>query len=416
MKNLKTKNHEKGFVLLAVYMAAIFICLFSTVLFARHQVGIQATERYQNRVLAFNAAEAGIDFALKELTTDAARRTGTESTAYTSSNIALGQHAFRYTISPVTNQTTRRRIDATGCAPSCDNASRAYQTSQITVYAEIETPPIPGNLFDYGIYAITSIKLDDSTFDSYDSSLGAYGGSNISGDGAIAANTTGSENIELDDSTVRGSVLVAETGDPSSVIEQEDSTITGTTGNLPAGWTLGAPTPMVDLATPPTEVDLSDITSTTTLSAGTYHTTSIGISGSKGKLVTTGAVKIYVDGAVSVTGIGTTVVDSKPGNLQIYVTGTSAVMIRGNGSFYGGIYAPNSAVTLQTSASGKGGSFFGAIVANTFSSYGGGAPAIHFDLAMRESHTPDPNQASRVGITTWQEMNSLAWGTGQTVS
>jgi hypothetical protein len=55
------------------------------------------------------------------------------------------------------------------------------------------------------------------------------------------------------------------------------------------------------------------------------------------------------------------------------------------------------------------------VVAKTFTTWGGGAPAIHFDLAMKEDYVPNPNENPRVGITTWQELNSLAWGTGQTV-
>ncbi|MFH0984986.1 MAG: hypothetical protein V1882_05560 [Candidatus Omnitrophota bacterium] len=416
MKIQKAATHEKGFVLLVVYMIVIFVSIFSAVLFARNQVEMQATERYQNRVLAFNAGEASIDFALRELSTDAARRSGTATTPYTSSEVSLGQHAFRYTISPVTGHSMIRRIDATGCAPSCDNSSRAYQTSLITVFAEIETPIPAGALFEYGIYATNSINLSGSTFDSYNSSLGAYGGSNISEDGAVAGDTTAAGGIALSSTTVRGDAAVDENGNPNTVITQTNSIITGTTGNLPAGWTLGAPTPMAELPTPPTEVDLSNVTSSRTLNAGTYHCSSIGISGSKGKIVTNGAVQIYVDGAVSVTGIGTTVTDNKPGNLHIYVTGSSNVMLRGNGSFYGGIYAPNSDVTFQTSNSGKGGTFFGAVVSKTFSTWGGGAPAFHFDLAMKEDYVPDPNQVARVGITTWQELNSLAWGTGQTVT
>ncbi|MFH1799694.1 MAG: hypothetical protein ABH891_02440 [Candidatus Omnitrophota bacterium] len=416
MKNLKKRTHERGFVLLAVYMAAIFMCLFSVVLFARQQVAIQATERYQNRLLAFNAAEAGIDSALHELGASEALRTTTASTTSTSSVTPLGQHAFQYVISPVEDKSSMRRIDATGCAPDCDDTSRAYQTSQITVYADLISPTPPAGIFDYGILATTAIDLEGSTFDSYNSAAGAYGGANVSSTGAIAADTTASEKIELDDTTVRGNVLVNENGNPATVIKQEDSTITGTTGNLPAGWAMGAPTPMAELETAPTEIDLSSVTSTRTLAAGTYHCTQISVSGNNGKIVTTGAVKIYVDSGVQITGIGTTVPDNKPGNLHIYVTGTAPCKVQGNGSFYGGLYAPNSDVEFKASNSGKGGVWFGAVVAKTFSTSGGGTPAFHFDLGMVTGSTPDPNLAPRVGITTWQEMNSLAWDTGQVVA
>jgi hypothetical protein len=433
MKNLKKRPHERGFVLLAVYMAAIFICLFSVVLFARHRVAIQATERYQNRVLAFNAAEAGIDTALTELTTNKdSRRTNTAAAAYPSSTTSLGQQAFYYTISPVTDPdtglkiSTRRRIDATGCAPSCDATTRDYQTSAITVYASLDSDEKVGGMFDYGVFTTQSMNLSGMTFDSYDSAA-AYGGANISSKGSVAANATASEKIELENSTVRGTVLVGESGNPNTVIEQEHSTIippvtdpvTPPTGNLPPAsvWTLGAPTPMADL--PPGTVTelgnaLSGVTSSKTLAAGTYHCSQISVSGSKGKIVTTGPVKIYVDGGVEITGIGTTVPSDKPGNLQIYVTGTASCKVQGNGSFFGGLYAPNSDVTFKASNSGKGGVWFGAVVAKTFSTGGGGTPAFHYDVSMKTTPTENPNFTPSVSITTWQEMNSLAWGTGQT--
>jgi hypothetical protein len=128
-------------------------------------------------------------------------------------------------------------------------------------------------------------------------------------------------------------------------------------------------------------------------------------SSGNGKIVTTGTVKIYVDGGIDITGNGITVPDNQPGNLHLYATGSGAVKIAGNGAFYGGIFAPNSDVI----ASGNG-DIFGAIVSKTFETKGNSA--VHFDLAMKEIQTVDPNQTNIVRITAWQELNSLAWGLG----
>jgi hypothetical protein len=213
---------------------------------------------------------------------------------------------------------------------------------------------------------------------------------------------------------VNGNAVVSETGNPTTGITVTNSTITGTRGNLPTGWVLGAPTPIASLPTPPTEIDLSNVTKAVTLAAGTYHCSSIHLSGNKGAIVTTGAVKIYVDGSVAITGQGTTAAENQPSNLHIYVTGNSSVLLRGNGSFMGGLYAPNSDVSFQTSNSGKGGVIYGAIVAKTFSTFGGGNPTVHFDLAMKTTPAPDPNANDQINVLTWQEMNSLAWNTGVT--
>ena len=67
MKTLKSISNKKGFVLLVVYIVVVVVAIFAFAFFARHQAAMQGTERYQNRILAFNAAEAGIDAALRYL-------------------------------------------------------------------------------------------------------------------------------------------------------------------------------------------------------------------------------------------------------------------------------------------------------------------------------------------------------------
>lgn len=416
MKNLKTAVHERGFVLLVVYVVVIFVSLFSAVFFVRHQIAIQSTERYQNRVLAFNAAESGIDFALRELATDAAMRsTPPENAAesdppyYTSPVFPMSQNAFRVKLSFVPEKPMFRRIDAEGYAPNNDTTARAYQTSKITVYAQITEPAPPGSLFEYGIYAKQSIDLSgDKTcaFDSYNSNQGAYGGSNVSGEGAIAADTIAVDKILLKNTTVNGSVLVGDDGNPSAVIDLKKATITGETTTLADDWELPDLPPLPETHT---NIDLSNISGSTviTLAPGTYHCTSLKTTGNA-KIVTTGAVKIYVDGNIDLEGNGITVPNNHPGNLYLFATGSVNVKIAGNGSFYGGVFAPNSDVV----ADGNG-DIFGAVVSNTFTSVGNGA--VHFDLAMKEAQPVDPNQMHIVRVRAWQELNSLAWGTGASV-
>ena len=409
---MRPLKNEQGFVLLLVYTVVIFISIFAVAFFARHRTALQATERYQNRVLAFNAAEAGIDYALRELATNSSRRSQTESGTYTSAYMPLTKNEFRYTISPVPGKPNFRRIDSKGCAPNCDAVAltnqdstiRAYQTSDITVFCQITTPAPPPSLFEYGIYAGTSISLngDTTAFDSYNSNQGAYGGSNISSQGAIAGNTSGIGSIFLKHTTVNGNVVVATSANPSVVIETQGASITGTTGTLADGWSLPEPP---EIPADATSVDLTvSGNNTLTLAAGTYVTPTVQISGN-GSIVASGPVTIYVTGAIDITGNGITVPDNHPANLLLISTGSASVKIAGNGSFYGGIYAPDSNVT-----STGNGDIFGAIVSKTFTQ--GGNSAFHFDLAMKENQTVDPNQTNIVRITAWQELNSLSWGTG----
>lgn len=404
MKSQKRSTHEEGFVLLVVYMVVMFISIFSVVFFSRHNVAIQTTERYQNRVLAFNAAESGIDFALRELATDALRRSGTASTPYTSPDVPLSQNAFRFVVSPVAGESSLRRIDATGCSPSCDATSRAYQTSNITVYCQITAQAPPLSMFQYGVYSQDRITMSgNSAFDSYNSNYGAYGGSNKSAAGGMAVNSAAPGQLSLNgNAKINGDVFIAYNGNLNTVISVQNATISGTRSTLPEDWVAPAPAVLPDEYT---DISLNvSGNSTVTLAAGTYHVSSLKISGN-GKIRTTGAVKIYVSGEIDITGNGVVVPNNHPANLLLYSTGSSSVKIAGNGSFYGGVYAPNSAV----SASGNG-DVFGAVIAKTYTQSGNSA--THFDLALKDITIADPNQTQIARITAWQEMNSLAWGTG----
>lgn len=407
MKNLKMHHNERGFVLLVVYIVVMFVTVFSLAFFARHQVATQATERYQNRILAFNAAESGIDFALRQLATNSVIRTQTAAADYTSGDTSLDQNAFRFTISPVPDQPSLRRIDARGCAPECTESSRAYQASDITVYCEITSAAPPMSLFQYGVYAGTSISMSgNSAFDSYNSNYGAYGGSNKSSAGAMAVNNTAIGSMSLNgNAKVNGDVLVAHEGNPSIVVAVANATITGTRSTLPEDYPAPAAVETPADATS-TTINVSGNT-TITLAPGTYHVASLNVSGN-GKIKTTGAVKIYVEGSINITGNGFVVPDNHPANLLLYSTASGSVNIAGNGSFYGGIYAPNSAVT----ATGNG-DVFGAVIAKTYTQSGNSA--THFDLALRDMTVSNPNQTQIARIKAWQEMNSLAWGTGVTV-
>jgi hypothetical protein len=406
MKTFKTLHNERGFVLLVVYGVVIFVSVFSIVFFARHRTAIQATERYQNRILAFNAAESGIDYALRQLATDPTMRDQTTTTSYTSSYMSMEQNQFRFVASPVTGRSDLRRIDSQGCAPNCTTTSRGYQTSNITVYCRITADEPPPSLFTYGVYSANSITMSgNATFDSYDSRQGAYGGSNKSSTETMAVNSTQAGKMNLSgNAKIKGNVLVGYNGVPNTVIATSgNASITGTRSNLDEDWSAyDAPT------LPETYTDRTLSVSgnnTITLAAGTYHVPSISVSGNA-RITATGPVVIYVDGAVSIAGNGMVVPNNHPANLLIYSLGSSNVSIAGNGSFYGGVFAPNSNVT----ASGNGG-VFGAVISKTYTQSGNSA--THFDVAMKEITGPvDPDQTQIVRVKAWQELYSLAWGTG----
>jgi hypothetical protein len=412
MKTLKTVANERGFVLLVVYIVIICISIVSIAFFARHQGAIQATERYQNRVLAFNASESGIDFALRGLSENTAMigtppsdGTPPEDTIfaapyYTSAITSMGQNAFQFKLFYVPGERLRRRIESKGCAPDCTATSRAYQASSITVYCKFTETTSTSPLFEYGVYSKDLISMSgNSAFDSYNSNNGAYGGSNKNSTGQMAVNSTQIGTFTLSgNAKINGDALVSYDGNPSTVITSGNAAITGVRSNLPQDLTSPAP---VEVPAEATNLNLVvSGNNTITLAPGTYHASSLAVSGN-GKIVATGAVQIYVDGSINITGNGVAVSGNLPANLLLYSAGSSTVNIAGNGSFYGGIYAPNSIVT----ASGNG-DIFGAVIAKTYTQSGNSA--THFDLALNGVAVTNQQQADIVRITAWEELNSLA--------
>jgi hypothetical protein len=425
MKKFKTLHNGRGFVLLVVYFVVIFVVIYSVALFARHRIAIQATERYQNRILAFNAAESGIDYALNKLSTQsdyAGTSTFTPLTpqidtvrcGYTVTVETTAEYNQRHLANPtlypdfvpipVDPANLIRVIEARGFSPDNVPTSRGYQTSSVVVYCRLPANDTPSSLFTYGVYAENLISLSgNSAFDSYNSINGAYGGSNKSSAGEMAVNSTAPGSISLNgNSKINGSVYVGYGGASNTVSTTQNSTITGTRSNLSQTWSSPDSPETPEGATPIT-LNVSG-NNTVTLAPGTYFVSSLKVSGN-GKIRTTGAVKIYVEGEIDLSGNGVVVPNNRPENLLLYSTGDSAVKISGNGSFYGGIFAPNSAVA----ASGNG-DVFGAVVSKTYTQSGNSA--THFDLALKGIPGPPSDEPKIIHITAWQELNSLAWGTG----
>ncbi|MEM6392558.1 MAG: LamG-like jellyroll fold domain-containing protein [Planctomycetota bacterium] len=87
-----------------------------------------------------------------------------------------------------------------------------------------------------------------SVIDSYNSTLGPYGGANSGGDARVATNATSTNKLQLDDGTITGDILVGPGGTPSSVIQLTNGgSYSGTASNL---------TNAMDLASVPAPTDM----------------------------------------------------------------------------------------------------------------------------------------------------------------
>ncbi len=396
-------RNQSGFTLMAVYLVTALLAIFAIAHFSRSVVFVKTNERNVNRMIAFNMAESGVDWAISQLASDT-EYTGTSAYVPLDTNFMKG--GFTVSVTKDDSDPKIRIIQANGFAPSNDSTSRAYQNIKVTAYAKYGD----SNLFDFAIFSKNSINLTASgtvaSVDSYDSRNGPYSSGNSGGEGDIASNSIAASTITLGGNTlVNGDVLIGPDGDISTGISVgPNATYTGSPDTLSSEQQYPDPTVPAGI---PSSGNLSVSGNTNLiLTPGTYHYTSLNISGN-GRLTLTGPTEIYVSGEINITGNGIATQGNLPTNLIIYVTTSDTVKVGGNGAFYGGIYAPNSTVKNV----GNGG-IFGSVVSENYIQTGNSS--IHYDLAMRDIE--NKKRYGDLKVLAWQEKNTLLWGTGTAVA
>lgn len=242
-------------------------------------------------------------------------------------------------------------------------------------------------LFADAIFGRDGVALNgNAQTDSYDASLGAYGGANVFKTGNVRSN----RNISL-----VGNALVQ--GD---AIPGPDGTVSSKKGNV-----TGLQEPAArEKELPPVSVPAGAVTlgavrltgkATQTLKAGTYVATSLEIAGN-GKLIidaSAGPVNLYVTGNVSLAGNGVSNLSGQPRNFNLVQLGGAGVTVTGGADFVGTIYAPDSALAI--SGNGK---LYGGFIGDSVSL--GGNAVIHYDQSLRTlTSVPGPLRV----LARWRE-------------
>lgn len=397
-KTLRSEKASEGFILLTAIMLITFMSIFSLALFARSTSFVRSAERNQNRIVAFNMAEAGIDAAIAAIFEDNSYE-GTDYTSMTSGSMRGG---YSIQVCPPScddmgvaepADANVRIIAAAGFSPDNDSSSRAYESRSTQAYVEITS----ASLFEFAVFADDSMQLNGNpTVDSYNSNDGAYDPSNPGQNGDIGTNGTGAGAITLNgNADVKGDAAVGEGGDPDNDISiSGNATVSGEKSALDAQKSFDSP------SVPGGAVDLGRLringNSTYNLPAGTYYVDSLSISGN-GTLNALGDVEIYVGGTVSISGNGISTSGNAPPSMLLYVTTDDTVSISGNGDLYAGIYAPDSHV--QNTGNGD---IYGAVVSDTYQQSGNGD--MHYDEALNEIAG---NGGGEIQLKAWAENNTL---------
>lgn len=374
---------ERGMFLISSFLVLSLIGTFSLAVYFRSTTVSRTTERAENRIRAFQLAEAGLDRAIVELEKDSTY-TGQ---GYTALGNKGGYEAQVDTPDPVNNPDVRR-ITATGHSPAASSASYAYERRQVVSHISLNSQ----SGWKYSVFSDTNIDMSGNVkTDSYDSSKGPYNPAQAGKNGDIGTNTTQAHNIALSGNVqVQGDAIVGPGGDPNRVIVASgNSTIAGT-------QTAATQSQPLQSATIPDSLQMQDIkvkgNEILTLPGGTYWAENFVVSGN-GRVNFTGPATVYISDEIKISGNGIGTAGNLPSNLKILVADDCEVSLSGNSSFYGWLYAPDSRIDITGN-----GELFGAVVGKSIAMSGNGK--VHLDEALNSTGTGSSGSSH---VLAWTE-------------
>lgn len=392
-------------LLMIIVLAALSASIFSTSMSDNSR-----TNRYVKSTQAFWLAEAGIQRAFWELNHGGGSWTGWGDVSG-NKTLSLNLGVIGYYNVTVTDPTGNPVIAATGH----ESLYGIERKLEVAVDLQTDSP------FTYAGFGKTSLSMSgNGETDSYDSSLGAYGGSNIGANGDVGTNGASSGAISLSgNSTVNGDAV---TGAGGTVSIGNNASVTGTIDDT-------ANEDFTSVSVPSSLTSLSssgslNLTNNQTLTSGDYKYSSISIS-SHGTLTLQGTVNIYLTdttNALQITGHGELAIASGaevtiytagninleghsivnntnlPDNLLIYSTysgSSDGIKIAGNSDFYGAIYAPDTEIKITSHSD-----VYGSIIGDTITVTGHGD--IHYDESLQNAGATSTSYVSE----NWKEQEN----------
>ncbi|MBI4322682.1 MAG: pilus assembly PilX N-terminal domain-containing protein [Candidatus Omnitrophica bacterium] len=408
-------NNKRGVALVMACLLVTLVTAYGSAMMVQSLTEQQSAQRFLRLSAAFQAAEAGLDRALTEFKTNA----NWAGAAYTTT-LKGGYDAT------VTNlSATLRKVVVTGHYPSNTTTAYGYQSRQVEGTVSVQEA-----LFNYAVFAATTVEMDSNArADSYDSGLGAYGGSNVGTNGDVGSNSTGTATITLGSNAyLGGDAVIGPGGNVTTDISQHaNATITGSKQTLVS-------TKDMTSKTYPGGSTTNNLVLTsnqqTQLSAGTYTYNYIDM-GSNSTVEVTGNATIYVNQyfkmdsntqfvtasscptcTITIYVNGDTYQDAppavefdsnslvsagKPTQLALYVTGTSAsareVELDSNVTFTGALHAPLSPVELDSNVT-----VYGAVMGQSINLDSNAT--IHYDEALAGGG----GGGGTVQLLSWREL------------
>jgi hypothetical protein len=392
-------------VLVLTVVALVFV--FGSGYMAQQSVSVQLARNAVNRTQARMIAESALELAVTYVASDSNwKATRTPGTWVQNVSLAGGVYA-------VIGQAGQ---DANGSGVLVGNGSftadptQAMTLTAIGTYKEAnwasQAVIKPGGITAAsGLIVATTVSISGgSTVDSFDSTLGPYGGSNSGSNAHVATNSTAAGTIALDGGAyLKGSVMAGPGANVATVVSNNWCTYTGTTTAMTAVVpmpvitvpNLGAPQSAVTYGYGTTNLSSSMHVASLTLNGGGHvqvHGDVVVVTdgaftvsnGASIEIMPNSSLKVYCSGAMTLNG-GTASSQYVDGlnldRLTYYNVGTTAVTLTNGASMYGVLISPNAPVSMT-----GGFSMCGAVIAKSLTIDNGSF--FHEDVRITSGTNP----------------------------
>lgn len=376
---------QRGSVFLFAIVILTVILILGASLIERAQNTVYRASVENRAVKAFHLAEAGVHKSIWEL-----NQPNGWLTYAGESGLQLPGGFVDISITPVPADrgvfTNHLTLITTGYLPGPAGAMRYPCTIRVIGYKD-------PRYFEYAVFGEEQVIVGNGTVvvmtDSYTSDDGAYGGANLSAEADIGTNSTAADAVKiLPQGEVFGDISVGAGAAAPELCVDNKGTVTGTITALEAPNLLPSITSI-----PPGVTELGDVwldaTQELVLDEGSYHMTDLDLFGNA-RVTCNGKVVLYIDEStdaaspdIRIGGDGIVNTSQIPANLIVYcLDDVVSVTIGGNAAFYGGLYAPNADISLNS------GEVYGALVGKTVS-LNGATASLHYDEALRDHSNPN---------------------------
>jgi Tfp pilus assembly protein PilX len=410
---------ERGSVLAISLLVSVFMAILAIPFVTKYASRFRLTGKSFQSLAASNLAEAGLERAIWELNSG-----NISSWSGTSAQRTLSISNFTAASGTVIGNISITVNDPAGMAPVIESTGTvAFSGSQnisktMLVVLKGGAPP---PLFNFMLFGALGVNIGGGAIvDSYDSRLGAYGGTNIGSGGNIGTNGDIYGAINLGNgSIVNGSAVTGAGSDPNEVIIQ------GMGSEIRGGSEALAEAKELPSVTVPTGLvnrgNLSVSGTTTTISqSGQYNNFALA---NNAKVTITSNVTLYIAGAFTLNnnaefkinpGCSVTLyfggawtlnsnsrinnMSQDPTKLVMYGTDT----FTGSKTFcntfetYAAMYFPKASVTMANTNS-----FYGSIIARQFMI--GNNMRVHYDAACASLQAGFTSPTSSFEMKSWQE-------------